>query len=70
MIEIIVVAFVFIAGCFVGFVAAAAFAVGSRDEDEPPEWREIMHQQQQMSSGYYHPPAQTRITKNDINWEI
>lgn len=70
MIEIVVVAFVFFAGCFIGFVAAAIFAVGSKDEDEPPEWQEILHQQQQMTAGYYQPPAQTRITKNNITWEI
>lgn len=70
MIEIVVLVFVFLLGGFVGFVSAAAFAIGSRDENEPMEWREILHQQQQQAAGFYQPPAQTRITKNDINWEI
>jgi hypothetical protein len=59
---------IFGAGSCVGFVAAAIFMVGAKDKSDPPEWDEILHQQQQASVGRHQ--TKGRINKNDITWEI
>lgn len=68
MFEFLLGLLIFSSGVFIGVIAAAFFIIGVRDKSDPPEWSEILHQQQQNSVGRHQAPS--RITKNDITWEI
>lgn len=62
MTELIYGALIFLCGSFIGFMVAAAFAVGRGADVE------------EFDGGFTHdhppPRAMTRITKDNIEWEI
>lgn len=61
MTELIYGALIFLCGSFIGFMVAAAFAVGRGADVE------------EFDGGYLHdnkPRAVTRIHSNDLDWEI